>query len=97
MLRERAAAAGLEARVSTWEGRIEEYDRPRDRVVSLHACGGARMPTMPQVRSAPLRQAGSAVGAPRAAGARARHPFPGGQKGRVTARGRGRPASAPTS
>ena len=41
MLRERAAAAGIEARVSTWEGRIEEYDGPCDAVVSLHACGGA--------------------------------------------------------
>ena len=41
LLNERARAAGLSARVSTWEGRIEEYDGTCDALVSLHACGGA--------------------------------------------------------
>jgi hypothetical protein len=41
LLRDRAAAAGLSDRISTWEGRIEEYDGPCDALVSLHACGGA--------------------------------------------------------
>jgi hypothetical protein len=40
-LRERAAVAGISARVSTWEGRIEEYDGQCDALISLHACGGA--------------------------------------------------------
>ena len=41
LLRARAAAAGLSDRVSTWEGRIEEYDGRCDALISLHACGGA--------------------------------------------------------
>ena len=41
LLNERAAAAGLSNRVSTWEGRIEDYNGPCDALVSLHACGGA--------------------------------------------------------
>ena len=34
----RAAQAGLN---SSWLGRVEEYSGPCDRVLSLHACGGA--------------------------------------------------------
>ena len=41
LLQERAAAAGLSGRVTTWEGRIEEYDGECDALISLHACGGA--------------------------------------------------------
>ena len=41
LLRERAAVAGLSERVSTWEGRIEDYDGECDGIISLHACGGA--------------------------------------------------------
>ena len=40
---ERADAAGptVRARVTTWQGRIEEYDGACDAVIALHACGGA--------------------------------------------------------
>jgi hypothetical protein len=41
LLRARAAKAGLSSSISTWEGRIEEYEGPCDVVLSLHACGGA--------------------------------------------------------
>ena len=41
LLRERARAAGLSDRVSTWAGRIEDYDGQCDALVALHACGGA--------------------------------------------------------
>jgi len=42
-LRERAEAAGggLSERVTTWQGRIEDYTGSCSAVVALHACGGA--------------------------------------------------------
>ena len=47
LLRERARAAGLsDARVSTCECRIEDYNGPCDAIVSLHACGGASDATL---------------------------------------------------
>ena len=72
LLRERARAAGLsERRVSTWEGRIEDYDGPLDALVSLHACGGASDAALqlatrrapPGARAAPFAVSPCCVGA----------------------------------
>ena len=65
LLRERAAAAGLSERVSTWEGRIGDYNGPCHALIALHACGGASDDALQLAagRSAPFAVSPCCVGA----------------------------------